>query len=74
MSGLRRGRSYQRFSVATGRRCNLQCVRAWLLEDSRPRYLPEVVPGIIVAVKPTGSSRKRECKDESKVWMLGSSV
>ena len=28
----------------------------WILEDSRPRYLPEVVPVIIAAVKLTGSS------------------
>ena len=27
-----------------------------MFEDSRPRYLSEVVPGIIVAMKPTGSS------------------
>ena len=56
MNGLRRGKSYKRFPEATGWRCNLQCVRTWILEDSRPRYLPEVVPGIIVAVKLTGSS------------------
>ena len=56
MNGLRRGKSYKRFPVATGWRCNLQRVQMWILEDSRPRYLPEVVPGIIAAVKTTGSS------------------
>ena len=55
MNGLRKGKSYKRFPVATGRRCNLQCVREWILEDSRPRYLL-VVSGIIVAEKLTGSS------------------
>jgi hypothetical protein len=56
MNGLRRGKSYKRFPVATGWRHNLQCVQAWILEDWRPRYLLEVVSGIIVAVKLTGSS------------------
>ena len=56
MKGLRRGKSYKRFFVDTGWRCNFQCIRTWILEDSRPRYLLEDVSGIIVAVKPTGSS------------------
>ena len=56
MNGLRRGKSYKRFFVVTEWRCNLQCVRAWIFEDSRPRHLSEVVSGIIVALKPPGSS------------------